>query len=277
MPQKNASHQTTATHGLDGPSFKPVRTRRVFEVICDQIRDRVGRGELRPGDRLPSEKELAEQFNISRTAVHEAMRSLEVAGLVEVRTGVNGGVFIHNGNTSGIKQAVQDMVALGQVPIASVTEARIELMATAIRLACERATEEDLDAIEADIAYHSQLFEQGRGSRNTQSVIRFYELIARATHNDIIVMMVEGLSEVIRTLLVRVHPSPRKDIMEVRRKVLLLMRERNAKAAADAMTKHLLLVGDYLESENLRATGKRRKGTTTRRATAATTPLKSTL
>lgn len=257
MSKRSAPVQAMATPPPDSPSFKPVRTRRMFEVICDQIRERISQGELHPGDRLPSEKELAEQFNISRTVVHEAMRSLEVAGLVEVRTGINGGVFIHSGSTSGIKQAVQDMVALGQVSIASVTEARIELMATAIRLACERATEEDLDAIEADIAYHSQLFEQGRGSRNTQSVIRFYELIARATHNDVIVMMVEALSEVIRTLLVRVGPNPRKDIMDVRRQVLLLMRKRNAKAAAAAMTKHLLLVNDYLESESLRGTRKR--------------------
>ncbi len=235
-----------------GPLFKPVQIRRSFEVICEQIRDRINRGELRSGDRLPSEKELADQFNISRTAVHEAMRNLEAAGLVEMRTGIHGGIYIHSGNTSGIKQAVQDMVAIGQVSIASVTEARIELMATAIRLACERATAEELDAIDADISYHSQLFDNGRGSRNTQSVIRFYELIARATHNDIIVMMVEALSEVIRTLLSRVGPNPRKDIMDVRRQVLLLMRERNAPAAAEAMTKHLLLVNNYLESENLR-------------------------
>ena len=258
MSKSIVAHKTVTTpSSAEGPSFKPVRTRRVFEVICDQIRDRISRGELRPGDRLPSEKELAEQFNISRTAVHEAMRSLEVSGLVEVRTGINGGSFIHSGNNLGIKQVVQDMVALGQVSIANVTEARVELMATAIRLACERATDEDLDLIETDIIYHTQLFENGGGSRNSQSVIRFYELIARATHNQVIVMMVEALSEVIRTLLAQVGPSPRKDIMSVRRKVLLLMRERNPKAAIEAMTKYLLLVNDYLESESLRPARKR--------------------
>ncbi|MBS0407366.1 MAG: FadR family transcriptional regulator [Proteobacteria bacterium] len=258
MPKNTAVRRAVSTAPLvDGPSFKPVRAQRAFEVICEQIRDRISRGELRPGDRLPGEKELAEQFNISRTTVHEAMRSLEVIGLVEVRTGINGGAFIHSGNASGIRQVVQDMVALGQVSIANVTEARVELMATAIRLACERATQEDLEAIEADIVYHTELFENGGGSRNSKSVIRFYELIARATHNSIIVMMVEALSEVIRGLLAQVGPNPRKDIMSVRRNVLLLMRKRNAQAAAEAMTKHLLLVNDYLESESQRSTRKR--------------------
>jgi len=238
--------------------FQPVRTRRGFEAVCDQIRQQIARGELRPGDRLPGEKELAEQFDISRSGVREALRSLEAAGLVEVRTGIQGGFYIHSGNTSGLTQTVQDMVSLGQVSIAHVTEARIELMGVAIRLACARASEDELAAIEADIDYHTELFRTGNGSRNTKSVIEFYRLIARATHNEVIVMMVDALSEIIRTLLARVDPQPRKDIMQVRRKVLALMRARDPQAAADAMAAHLRHVGDYLESEN-RKTERKRK------------------
>lgn len=232
------------------PMFQPVRTRRGFEAVCDQIRQQLDRGELRPGDRLPSEKDLAEQFDISRSGVREALRSLEAAGLVEVRTGIQGGFFIHHGNPSGLTQTVRDMVSLGQVSIANVTEARIELMGVAIRLACARATEQELDAIEADIHHHTELFRTGQGSRNTKSVIEFYRLIARATHNEVILMMVDTLSEIIRSLLARVDPQPRKDIMQVRRKVLALMRARDPQGAADAMSTHLRRVNDYLESEN---------------------------
>lgn len=232
------------------PMFQPIRTRRGFEAVCDQIRQQLARGELRPGDRLPNEKDLAEQFDISRSGVREALRSLEAAGLVEARTGINGGFYIHNGNASGLTQTVQDMVSLGQLPIASVTEARIELMGVAIRLACARATEEELAAIEADIDHHTELFSTSHGSRNTKSVIEFYRLIARATHNEVIVMMVDALSEIIRILLARVDPQPRKDLMQVRRKVLALMRARDPQGAVDAMSIHLRRVSSYLESEN---------------------------
>lgn len=239
------------------PLFQPVRTRRTFEAVASQIREQLARGELRPGDRLPAEKDLAEQFDVSRSAVREALRSLESAGVVDALTGLNGGFFIRNGKPTSLTQSVRDMVSLQQASIAHVTEARIELMAVAIRLACERATEEEIDAIEADIDYHTDLFRQGHGSRNTHSVIRFYQLIAEATHNEVFTAMVDALSEIIRGLLAQVDPRPRKDFMQVRRKVLTHLRARDASAAAAAMTAHLKLISDYLESESKKAATKR--------------------
>ena len=89
-----------------------MRTRRAFEGVCDQIRRQVADGTLQPGHRLPSDKELADQFRITRSTVREALRSLEGAGVVEARTGLNGGVFIKTGTTEGIAQAVRDMVGI---------------------------------------------------------------------------------------------------------------------------------------------------------------------
>jgi DNA-binding FadR family transcriptional regulator len=236
------------------PLFQPVRTRRAFEAVCDQIRQQIARGDLRPGDRLPGERDLTEQFGISRVAVREALRSLEAAGVVQARTGLNGGFFIRtDSNSTGITQTVQDMVALGQISIANVTEARVELMGVALRLACARATEAELDAIEADIEHHTALFSAGGGSRNSKSVIEFYRLIARATHNEVIVLMVDALSEIIRALLANIEPQPRKDIMQVRQQVLTLLRRRDAEGAVEAMALHLRRVNDYLESESGKA------------------------
>ncbi|WP_029050137.1 FadR/GntR family transcriptional regulator [Cupriavidus sp. amp6] len=242
-----------------GPIFKRVRTRRAFEAVSDQIRQQLATGDLRPGDRLPGELQLAEQFNVSRSAVREALRSLEAASVVEARTGINGGFFIRSGGTTtGLTQTVQDLVSLGQVSIANVTEARVELMAVALRLACERATEEELDAIEADVNYHTELFRHGGGSRNSKSVIEFYRLIAQATHNAVIVLMVDALSEIIRKLLAQIAPEPRRDIMQVRRKVMANLRQRDAEGACQAMTTHLRHVSDYLESESKKPARKRK-------------------
>ncbi|MFN3735744.1 FadR/GntR family transcriptional regulator [Hydrogenophaga sp.] len=249
-----------------GPVFQPVRTRRAFEVVCDQIRQQIARGDLRPGERLPGEKELAEQFDISRIAVREALRSLEAAAVVEARTGLNGGFFIRDSNSAGLTQSVQDMVSLGQVSISDVTEARVELMGVAIRLACARATEEELNAIEADIDHHTELFRERGGSRNTKSVIEFYRLIARATHNNVILMMVDALSEIIRELLAHIDPQPRQDIMLVRRQVLALLRARDPEGASAAMALHLRKVSEYLESESQKKTAA--KATATAKATA---------
>ena len=85
------SKRPSTANALVLPPFGPVRTRRVFEDICDQIRGQVLGGILRPGDKLPAERELAEQFGVSRTAVREALRSLEIAGVVKLQKGVKGG------------------------------------------------------------------------------------------------------------------------------------------------------------------------------------------
>jgi GntR family transcriptional regulator, transcriptional repressor for pyruvate dehydrogenase complex len=227
--------------------FRPVRTRRSFEGVCDQIRRQVADGTLQPGHRLPGDRELAEQFKITRSAVREALRSLEGAGVVEARTGLHGGVFIKTGTSEGIAQAVRDMVGLGQVPTASVMEARIELTSVAIRLACERASAAELDAIEADIDYHEELFRIKGGSRNTRKLGEFYRLLARATHNEVILMLVDSLSEIVRTLLARIDPKPRADMIQVRRTVLRHMRARDARRAVAAMAAHQRQLAAYLE------------------------------
>lgn len=242
--------RTTAAVAADAPQFQQVRTRRAFEAVCDQVRRQVSDGTLQSGQRLPGERELAEQFGISRSGVREALRSLEAAGLVEARTGATGGFFISAASGSdGITQAVRDVVSLGQVPTASVTEARIELTCVAIRLACQRATEEELDEIEADIDLHAELFKKGRGSRNTRAVTEFYRLLARATHNEVIAMLVDALSEIVRTLLARIDPQPLPEIIQVRRKVLRHLRARDADKACAAMSAHFRSLNAYLEEK----------------------------
>jgi DNA-binding FadR family transcriptional regulator len=233
----------------DDSLFQPVRTRRGFEAVCDRIRDQLMSGELKPGDQLPGERELAERYGIGRAAARDALRSLEVSGVVEARKGIQGGFFIRSGGSGGLAQTVQDMVSLAQASLENVMEARTEIICVAIRLACPRATDEEFDAIQRDIDLHTDLFRLGRASRNTQSVIEFYRLIAQATHNPLVLMMVDALSEVYRAMLASVDPRPNKDIMVVRQRVLELMRQRDAQAASDAMQEHLRRVTEYLVSE----------------------------
>jgi GntR family transcriptional regulator, transcriptional repressor for pyruvate dehydrogenase complex len=141
--------------------FSPVRSKRAFEAVCDQIRAQLGIGSLSPGDRLPSDQQLSQEFGVSRSAVREALRSLQVAGVVQAQAGVNGGFYVMTGTPSKITQAVCDLVALGQVASTDVTDTRIELMSVAIRMACERGTDADFDAVEMDIARYADAARNG--------------------------------------------------------------------------------------------------------------------
>jgi GntR family transcriptional repressor for pyruvate dehydrogenase complex len=233
------------------PAFEPtaVKQRRAFEGVCDQIRGAVERGELVPGDRLPPERDLCTQFRVSRTAVREALRSLEVAGIIHCQQGMGGGSFIKKGDSDVVVQAVQDMVLLGQIPTENITDARILLTGVAIRLACQKGTEADFDAIERDIDKSAELTRRGDFSRRTTYITEFYRVLARATHNEIIVMLLDSLSEVVRTLMAKVSPVPRTDVVDVRRKILAHLRERDAESAISEMSAHLESLNEYLKQQ----------------------------
>ncbi|MBK4739013.1 FadR/GntR family transcriptional regulator [Noviherbaspirillum pedocola] len=215
------------------------RPRRTFEDICLQIRTEMQEGRLKPGDRLPAERELAEQFGVSRNAVREALRSLEVAGVIACQRGVGGGAFIRHGDPRIITQAIYDMVLLGRISTESLTETRILLMNNALRLACTRATNMDFDAIERDIDLVEQLTHSGDLKGRSTYITNFYSLVARATHNEVMVMLIDSLSEIVRHLLDRIAPTPRTDVIEVRRAILRNLRARDAEGAVLVMTRHL--------------------------------------
>src|SRR5438445_1009932 len=121
------------------PAFETVRTSRLFEEICNRIRENIAAGSLKPGDKLPAERELAVQFGVSRTVLREALRSLEIAGLVRLTKGAHGGAVILDGG-SALTRSFKDMITLGRVTIEDLTEARVLLEDAIVRLACERAT-----------------------------------------------------------------------------------------------------------------------------------------
>lgn len=238
---------------LQSLGLSAIRPKRTSEAICSQLRRQISKGALRAGDRLPSERELADQFAVSKGAVRDAIRSLEIMGVVESRAGARGGVFIRGSTPEGMTQALSDAVSLGQMPIRAVTETRIEVTCMAVRLACQRASDAELDAIDADIDLHAELFERSGGSRNFISLGRFYRLIAEATHNPMIVMLVDSITEVMDRVLSPIDPRPNPAMIPVRRKALKHLRARDADRACAVLKRHLEHLTDYLEAESRQA------------------------
>ena len=134
------------------PDFRPVQVARAFEDIASQIRGELSEGRLRAGDRLPPERELAGQFGVSRNTLREALRSLEISGLISLRKGASGGAFVKDSNGDVVVTSIRDMLTLGAVTPEQITEARIWIEDSAIvRAACERRTAEDIDALSANL------------------------------------------------------------------------------------------------------------------------------
>ncbi|QYB00420.1 GntR family transcriptional regulator (plasmid) [Rhodococcus sp. USK10] len=226
--------------GVEGsPIFTKVHTRRGFEYIYEQIRNAIAEGQLKPGDRLPSERDMAQIFGIARQSVREALRALEASGLVESRLGVAGGVFIRDGDPRVVSRAMTDLASLGALSPSSLLEARIILTSDIIRIACERATDDDFQKLDEDITFTEQQAKTEAGVERTAQIMEFYHILASATHNEVLVILTDSLSQIVHLRLNRAGPKPNKDIGKVRRRVLNHLRARDAEKAISEITRHL--------------------------------------
>ncbi len=229
---------------MSGPSinsFGPVRGTRLFEEICDQIRGKLSLGKIGPGDKLPPERDLAEQFGVSRAAVREALRTLEVSGLIELRMGPKGGAFILE-EGAPLTQSFESMLDLGRIPLGDLTEARVLITQLVVRLACERGTEDDFAAIEKHIDQMEQAIARGEGSENLNVITDFYDLLAAATGNRMLRFLTHGIAQVLSNLIRRNHPGPIDDLVERRREILAKLRVRDTDGAERLLTNHLMEV-----------------------------------
>src|SRR4051794_20250670 len=164
--------------------FAPVSIARASSSIADQIRQAILTGKLDQGDRLPPERELAEQFGVSRVTVRDALRALEAMGLIEVRVGARGGAFVTVPTGSIVGQTMSDMMMMSAITPEDIVEARLVVELGTVTLACARATQEDLDALN-DLAKRSQAALAAKTYTRELSW-DFHALVAKAAHNTAI-------------------------------------------------------------------------------------------
>ena len=179
--------------------FSPVSVARASSAITDQIRSAIVTGQVREGERLPPERELAEQFGVSRVTVRDALRALEAMGLVEVRVGARGGAFATVPTGSLVAQTMSDMMLMSAVSPEDIVEARLIVELGTVTLANARATDEE-------IAELRELCDRSQEALAAKTYTRelsweFHALLGRAAHNGAVV----GLTQSFRSTL-SMHP-----------------------------------------------------------------------
>jgi GntR family transcriptional repressor for pyruvate dehydrogenase complex len=220
-------------------TFEAIKRQRLSDAISEQIEVLIASGALRSGDKLPPERELAERFGVSRGAVREALRALEHTGLVSLHAGARGGAFIGHGNPGLIGDSFRNLYRLGSVSLDDLTEARQWLQSTVARIAARRATAEELAALEANVDEAERLFKAGRYDDKIDVHIDFHNLLARATHNSVMIMLMGALMEVMRDFAHAVGGERHDLTIKARRHLLDRLRRRDAEGAATAIAEHL--------------------------------------
>lgn len=234
--------------------FAPIAPQRAFEDIAAQIRELVANGKLKPGDRLPAERDLSAKFNVSRNTLREALRALELSGMIELRKGASGGAFVVPGNSDVVVNGLRDLYHLGAITPEHLTEARIWLSEIVVRVACERATEEDLQALEENVELAARAQKAGNFDERARLHREFHNILAACTRNPIIAITMEAVVEVLRKFIERIGPSENPYTLPSRRRLLKHLRARDSDAAVAEMTRFLQrLQAQYMDLWNSRA------------------------
>jgi len=184
---------TSGTFETEQIGFAPLKKRRYSDQIADVIRERILKERLRNGTSLPSEQELAQEFQVSRSVVREALRILEISGLVNVKKGPSGGIFVSDGYHKPIRKSLKHMVALGDVSIDHLFDVRLLIEPYIAREAAIHATDKDLKTLESvleDSAAH--MADPVVLKKNN---LNFHLLLARASGNPLFAVLLESVFE----------------------------------------------------------------------------------
>jgi len=174
--------------------YKPTKTKRTFEEISNKIKELIFTGALKPGEKLPSENQLAKKLKVGRQSVREALRLLEISGFITIQKGVNGGPVIQNTMLNKMAGMFLDTYKFNRIPIKDLTVARVEIGKQILRLAIDNATETNI----------RNLLKNVRKAKNKQKNnlpafeenINFHRLLAKASKNHVFVMVMESLMAV---------------------------------------------------------------------------------
>jgi GntR family transcriptional regulator, transcriptional repressor for pyruvate dehydrogenase complex len=241
------------------PIFEQVaREPRLSDKVAEMMLETILSKRLDVGDRLPSERELGEQFGVSRTVVREAVRELVAKGVIEVRSG--SGLRVAAVNASAVSESMSLFLRGGTVNFEKVHEVRRVLEVHIAALAAERARPEDVAALRA--VHERMQAEAGDVEAAARDDLEFHRAIARATHNELFLVLLDSIggSQVdIRRENLGSGSAPAT--LEQHARVLDRIAAHDPEGARDAMAAHLDGVAAWW-----RAHGGRELGTETARA-----------
>ena len=230
-------------------TISPERRGRTSEEVVTHLREMIHRGELRPGDRLPPERDLAKLLGVSRPTLRAGIRSLAALGILRSRQGAGTFVVDSNGPPALDSSPLRLMASLHGFTMAEMFEARRALEMAVAGLAAERATGEQMATMAEEIA------EMYASLDNPEQYLihdmRFHQTIAAASGNRILTVLMNMVMKVLLEVRIKTVNQAQglKESAEMHRRIYRAIRERDPEAARDMMREHLVLAQRSWELE----------------------------
>jgi GntR family transcriptional repressor for pyruvate dehydrogenase complex len=216
-------------------AFKPVDRTRLYDQIAGQLYDMIDRGLFKPGDRLPGERELAEQFKVSRNSVRDAYHALEARGLVEIRQG--DGTYVREVSQEEVYQSILDFLVTRKETIREIIQVRLIIEPGVAYYAAQSATDEQIDELGDILSQHED--KAAAGDPGVEEDALFHHVLAEMTGNRFLMRLMDLLADSLiktrDTMLTYNGTASRLG----HQRILDAIRRRDSHAARAAMQAHI--------------------------------------
>jgi DNA-binding FadR family transcriptional regulator len=223
--------------------FRSVRAKRISEQIAEQLSAAIFAGQIKPGERLPPERELVERFEASRASVREATRSLETAGLITVRPGAGGGAYVTEPNFDLVANALRTMLRAGRFDLAELYQARLLLEPAVAEIAAQAAGPEDVALLRESLREGRELL--ARKAQTAAASYNFHFLLAKAAKSNLLLMLISSLLDLVHKSDQAPGAAPRLSppIVRAHEAIVDAIERHDAAEARRLTAEHLVEIG----------------------------------
>jgi GntR family transcriptional repressor for pyruvate dehydrogenase complex len=234
------SYQISAATSGCRLMLKAIKKTRLYEEVVGQLHQLIDAGKLKAGDRLPSERELAETFRVSRSSVREAIKTLEHEGMLISRPG--SGTFITAVNVEAIIPPLASLLSRGKDALVDLFEMRCLVEPSIAALAAERATPADILRLKEICDEQAQQVQQHTAAVDSDAA--FHLTIGRATHNAALQRLVASIVEILKPIREKSLQTPGRahKSLASHREILVAIERHDPERARQAMQQHILAV-----------------------------------
>lgn len=222
-------------------SFKPVKQPRISEEVFNQLKGAILSHEFKAGDKLPSERELAEAFQVSRVGIREALRALENAGFLTIRQGAAGGAYVTELKFEQLANSCLDLFLADKISIPELHQVRILIEPEVARLAALKVTPEMSERLLQ--AYRSEHPPGASLSEDIASATAVHFILAEMCGNRFLGALVNSLLKLSRNILEEIRPDPPSSIHPpgLHGPIVEAVLAGDPEAAAEAMKSHSII------------------------------------
>ncbi len=224
------------------PTFRPIRQSRISEEVAEQLKRSILFGDFKAGDKLPAERLLAGEFEVSRVAVREALRTLEKSGFIVTRQGATGGAYVTDLSFAHLADAFLDLLLAEKISIPELSEVRVLIEPEMARLAATKVTPVYAEMLRQALAEEELPLGSIEEDLDRKTAVHF--VLAEMSGNGFFEALIRSLMGLTRRVVLDVRPDP--GVVHpagMHHPIVEAVLVGNGKAAYAAMKKHTIEFG----------------------------------